>query len=90
MLRLEIRQVLHVLLILRCLLILGKLSVILFLVSMRFRFIRLLLGRSQVLPVFTDQLGNLGKRKVAALEVLTHLFKWVIVLVAFPTVLPSG
>jgi hypothetical protein len=54
--------------------VLGKITQVLVLDGLGLRLERLLFGCRQVLPVFTDQLGDLGEAQVTALELLAHFF----------------
>jgi hypothetical protein len=71
---LELLKVRHVLSVLARLLVVGQVAQVLILDGLCLRLKRLLLGRSQVLPVFANKLGNFGKAQVAPLELLAHFF----------------
>ena len=73
MLGLELLQVNHVPPVLGCLLVLGKVAVVLVLDRLRFRFEWFLLSLREALPILSDKLGNLGERQVPALQLVPHL-----------------
>lgn len=73
-LELEFVEVRLVLSVLRRLFILREVAQVLILDCLCLRLEWLLLSWRQVLPILTNQLGDLGEAQVAALELIAHLF----------------